>query len=84
MIQALSILGAILILAAYAGVQLRRLDAASLAFSVANAVGSGLLAYVALVEDQIGFLLLEGVWCLVSLLGTARALQHRPGTQTRP
>jgi uncharacterized membrane protein len=74
MIQVLSVIGAILILAAYAGVQTRRMDAGSLSFSAINAAGAGLLSFVALVEDQVGFFILEGVWSLVSLAGMARAL----------
>jgi hypothetical protein len=76
MIQAISIVGAVFILVAYAGVQARRLDPAKLPFSLANAIGSALLAYVAVAEEQIGFALLEGVWFLVSLAGTANALRR--------
>jgi hypothetical protein len=72
--QGLAVAGAVLILAAYAAVQLRRVDSGSLAFSLVNAVGSGLLAYVAVVEAQLGFFLLEGVWFVVSVGGVVRAL----------
>jgi hypothetical protein len=73
MVQVISVIGAAFILAAYAGVQARRLDPGKLPFSVANAVGSALLTYVAIVEEQIGFVLLEGVWFLVSMWGIVRA-----------
>jgi hypothetical protein len=59
---------------------MRRPDAASLSFSVVNAVGSGLLAYVAVAEDQVGFFILEGVWFLVSLAGIARAIRAAPSS----
>jgi hypothetical protein len=72
MIQALSIVGAILILAAYGAVQLRWLTAGFL-FSLVNLAGSLILAFVAVVEEQVGFALLEGVWSLISLAGLAQA-----------
>lgn len=72
--QGLAVVGAVLILAAYAAVQLRRIDARDVTFSLVNAIGSGLLAYVAVVEAQLGFFLLEGVWFVVSAGGVVRAL----------
>ena len=72
MIQALSIVGAILILAAYGAVQLRWLTAGFL-FSLVNLIGSLILTIVAVVEEQVGFALLEGVWALISLAGLIQA-----------
>ena len=75
MIQVISILGAITILAAYAANQYGRVRATSLAYTAANAVGAGILTVVAAVESQWGFLLLEGVWCLLAAVATARLLR---------
>jgi hypothetical protein len=72
MTDILSILGAILILAGYFGVQTRRMDAAHLPFSIVNLAGAALLAYVAIIEEQVGFVLLEGAWVLISIAGIAR------------
>jgi hypothetical protein len=77
MIQVISLLGSLLILAAFAGSQLKRLDPASLAYAVLNFVGSGILAVVAALEQQWGFLLLEGVWALISLWSTVKLLRLR-------
>ncbi len=84
MIQLLSVVGAILILAAYVGVQTNRLQASSLAFSLLNLAGAGFLTAVAIVEEQVGFILLEGVWSVVSLAGVVRALRATgdPESQT--
>jgi hypothetical protein len=74
-IQVVSILGAITILAAYAANQFGRLRATSLAYTAANAVGAGILTVIAAVESQWGFLLLEGVWCILAAFATARILR---------
>ncbi len=64
--QAVQIVGAILILVAYAGAQFGRLDQRSISYLVLNLIGSAILAVLAAVESQYGFLLLEGVWAIVS------------------
>jgi hypothetical protein len=77
MIQVLSIVGAILILAAYGAVQMRWLTT-GLTFSAVNLAGSLILTVVAVVEEQVGFALLEGVWALISLAGIFAAMRGTP------
>jgi hypothetical protein len=67
LIQVVSLVGAATILVAYAANQFGRLQAASLAYAVANALGAGTLTVVAAVEEQWGFLLLEAAWTALSL-----------------
>jgi hypothetical protein len=74
-IQVVSVLGAITILAAYAANQFGRLRATSRAYTVANVVGAAILTFVAAHEGQWGFLLLDGVWTLVGLAALARMLR---------
>jgi hypothetical protein len=46
---------------------------------VLNLVGSAILAVLAWYEEQFGFLLLEGVWALVSAWSLAKVLRgQRP------
>jgi hypothetical protein len=65
--QVLQVIGALLILAAYVAAQFRVLNQETYAYLVLNLVGSAVLAWLAWVDRQWGFLLLEAVWALVSL-----------------
>jgi hypothetical protein len=70
--QIVSLVGAALILVAYAALQLGRLRQQGRLFNAMNFVGSGLLTWVAVENQQLGFILLEGSWALLSLPGTLR------------
>lgn len=64
--QVAQIAGAILILIAFTAGQMGRLSPNALSYIVLNLVGSIILAVVAAVTSNWGFLLLEGVWAIVS------------------
>src|SRR5829696_5702526 len=59
-IQLVSVLGSLLVLVAYVASQFGYLSAKGLAYAYANIVGSAILAVVAALEAQWGFLLSEG------------------------
>ncbi len=68
MSQLVQILGSLLVLAAFALGQRGILDQKSARYLLLNLVGSAVLAVEAFVGEQWGFLLLEGVWAVVSAL----------------
>jgi len=76
MLQAVSLLGAFLILLPFTLTQLNRLAVRSIPYQVMNLVGSGLLEVVALVNQQYGFILLEAVWAAVSVWGLVKVLRR--------
>jgi hypothetical protein len=80
-LQVISVLGALAILGAFAANLFGWIQPSNLWYAVANFLGSAVLTVVALIDWQLGFLLLEGTWALVSLWGIFSALR---GGRTPP
>ena len=79
----IQIVGSLLVLAGFALAQFGVLDLRSRLYLVLNTVGSGILAGDAILERQWGFLLLEGVWAIVSAVGLVMVLRGKsPGGAT--
>ena len=72
MLQIVSLVGALLILMPFAATQLGRLRTETWAYQLLNLGGASILTLVAALEAQYGFLLLEGVWAVMSLVGIRR------------
>lgn len=73
--QLIQIVGALLILVAFAAAQFGAMDPHSRVYLVLNFVGSVILAVLAWEERQWGFLLLETVWAIVSFWGLRTSLR---------
>ena len=75
--QFLQIGGAVAILAAFIALQIGAVRATSWSYLLLNIVGAGVLAVVAAVDRDWGFLLLETVWTGVSGWGVIRKVRAR-------
>lgn len=69
-----SLVGALLLLLAYGAQQLKLLRSDAPAYHLLNLTGAALLLWRAISERSYGFVVLEGFWVLVSLVGL---LRHR-------
>jgi uncharacterized membrane protein YciS (DUF1049 family) len=78
LLQVVSVLGALAILVAYGANQLGKVELDNLPYQLANLAGSAVLAVVAVIEFQLGFILLEVVWALVSLRSVVKILRGDP------
>lgn len=72
LVQALSVLGAALILGAFLALQGGRWPADGRAYLWCNVVGAGLLTLVASWDRRIGFIALEGAWAAIAAAGLWR------------
>jgi hypothetical protein len=76
MLQVISVLGALAILGAYAANLFGWVTPSNLSYSVANFLGSAVLTVIAVIDQQVGFILLEGTWALVSLWSIVSVLRR--------
>jgi hypothetical protein len=68
--------GVVMILATYLGVQLDRLDARSLTYSVLNAIGAGLITLSLCFDFNLSAFVIELAWVLISLYGIVVRLRQ--------
>ncbi len=74
--QLVEIVGAVLVLAAYALAQFAGLSRRSYPYLLLNLVGALVLAVLAAVHRQWGFLLLQGGWAVVALWSVGGRLRE--------
>ena len=78
--DAAGLAGVLMILAAYAGAALGRLDPKGVWSLLANLVGACLILVSLLVADfNLSSTVMEGSWALVALAGLVRRAIRRPG-----
>ena len=70
--QIISLLGAVMILGAYFAFQRGWLERHNRSYHALNCIGAALLTTVAIREGQLGFIVVEGVWSVLSIPGTIR------------
>lgn len=75
-IDVVEIVGALTILVAFAAAQAGKLQQRTITYQLLNLLGSGVLATIAAVQHSWGFLLLEGSWAVISLLGLLNLLRR--------
>jgi hypothetical protein len=80
LIQTVSVIGAVMVLVAYAMIQIGQWKELDAGYLVLNVVGSLLLGVVAVVERQVGFVILEFAWTGLGVIGVVRAIQARSGS----
>jgi hypothetical protein len=78
--QLIQIVGAVLILIAFIAAQAGRLSPHAVSYVVLNLVGSLVLTGIALHNGDLGFLLLEAVWAIVSAWSLVQLARGRQPT----
>jgi len=75
--QVVSLIGAAMILAAFAAQQAKRLPSDGQLYLALNFAGSAILTYSAIVAGSWGLIALEGSWAVISLASLAKAGRKR-------
>ena len=65
-------IGVVVLMVTYLMLQLNKLSSDSLAYSVANAIGAGLIVISLLFDFNLSALLMEVFWVLISFVGIYR------------
>jgi drug/metabolite transporter (DMT)-like permease len=77
--QLIAILGAALVLAGYFALQRGWLAREDRLYNALNFFGAALLTWVAVADRRWGFIILEGLWALLSVPGMIRRAVPPPG-----
>ncbi len=82
--QVVSVVGATLILLAYYANQKRWTKPDDPLYNILNLAGAGLLGWIAVVDQRLGFILLEALWAAVAVPPLLRAAVRRDSGTTHP
>ena len=80
MLQIASMIGAFLMLLAYVALQAHWWKSTDRIYNLVNLLGALLLAWVAISDRRIGFILLEVIWAAVSIPPLLQASKPSPPT----
>lgn len=72
----LQFIGALGILVPFALMQFRRTNAHSWLYLGLNCAGAGVLTWLAVIESQWGFVILQGAWALAAAFGLLRRVAN--------
>ena len=75
--QLIAVIGAVLVLGGYFALQRGWIASTDRSYNAMNFFGAGMLTWVAIVDGRWGFIIVEGVWALLSLPGLIRGSQPR-------
>lgn len=71
-IEIVQVIGALLILVAFVLLQAGRVKPNAKSYLILNLLGAVILTTTAILERQPGFILLEGIWALVTVISIVR------------
>lgn len=80
--DAIGMLGVSMILAAYALVQLDRIDVKNINYSLANALGAGLILISLMVDFNLSAFVIESCWLLISIGGIYASYRKKLGDES--
>ncbi len=73
----IGILGVIIIIIAYVLLQLEKMDAKDLSFSVLNTLGAFLIIVSLIYDWNFASFIMESTWMIISMYGIIKSYQHR-------
>ena len=80
--QVIQVIGALMVLASYAAAQTGRWSTDDPVYLWLNMIGSTILAVLAAISSNWGFLLLEGVWAIVTAKSLLKRRRKAPPART--
>ncbi|RZJ42923.1 MAG: hypothetical protein EON87_13450 [Brevundimonas sp.] len=78
-VNALGVIGVLLVIVAYAGATTGRMDATKAPALLLNLIGSMLILWSLFFEFNLSAVLMEGAWALVAVIGLLRLAFARKG-----